>query len=102
MICKKQKYHSKKSQRRKSITATFSKSELAQQAIAVAMADTGVALSLRLPTTQVPLWDATTIHRDPFGDVRSIRIDLAGDSELETIIEALRFAADNLERIANK
>lgn len=47
-------------------------------------------------------WDATTIHRDPFGDVRSIRIDLAGDSELETIIEALRFAADNLERIANK
>ena len=46
-------------------------------------------------------WKAN-LQYDVFGDVHSIRIDLAGDSELETIIEALRFAADNLERIANK
>lgn len=46
-------------------------------------------------------WKAT-VKSDPGGDVQSIRIDLFGDSELETIIEALRFAADNLERTANK
>lgn len=46
-------------------------------------------------------WEAN-LQYDPGGDVQSIRIDLFGDSELETIIEALRFAADNLERIANK
>lgn len=46
-------------------------------------------------------WKAD-LQCDTFGDVQSIRIDLFGDSELETTIEALRFAADNLERIANK
>ena len=46
-------------------------------------------------------WRAT-VKSDPGGDIQSIRIDLFGDSELETIIEALRFAAYNLERIANK
>ena len=46
-------------------------------------------------------WKAA-VKSDSCGDVRSIMIDLAGDSELETTIEALRFAADNLERIANK
>ena len=46
-------------------------------------------------------WKAA-VKSDPGGDVQSIRIDLFGDSELETIIEALRFAADNLERTANK
>ena len=42
------------------------------------------------------------VTTDHFGYTQKVEIMLGGDAELETFIEALRWAADNLERLANE